>query len=372
MRLSEFIRTGPDAIECEWEKFTRTLTPFAPTSNFSISSYDLRGILRAIADDMESPQTSAQQREKSQSKAAYEHALDRITGAHASMRLDSGFGLEHVVAEYRALRASVLWLWSETNPSNEEQHVDDVILFDETIDQAIAEVTRRFADRATRYSDRFLGILAHDVRNPLHLINLAAEHLLIDGAREETRIENASRILRGVRRIERLVNDLAVLVRHRVNQPIPLAKTNLDLGVICEEALEEAKASHVEVVFEVQRRGDLTGNWDRERLAEVVSNLAVNAVVHSCAKRVDLKVEDQGPFVILKVTNQGSPIPADMLESIFEPLIYHHHHQTPSEPSKGLGLGLFIVREIAKAHGGTVQVSSSASEGTTFSVRLPR
>jgi signal transduction histidine kinase len=71
------------------------------------------------------------------------------------------------------------------------------------------------------------------------------------------------------------------------------------------------------------------------------------------------------------VTNQGSPIPADMLESIFEPLVYNHR-QSSSEPSKGLGLGLFIVREIAKAHGGTVHVSSSASEGTTFSVRLPR
>lgn len=259
MRLSEFIRTRPDAIEREWQKFARTLTPFAPTSNSSISSYDLRGILRAIADDMESPQTSAQQREKSQGKAAYEDALDRITGEHAGLRLDSGFDLEHVVAEYRALRASVLWLWSETNPSNEEQDRDEAIRFNETIDQAIAEVTRRFADRATRYSDRFLGILAHDVRSPLHLINLAAEHLLIDGASKKMRIDDASRILRGVRRIERLVNDLAVLVRHRTDQPLPLTKTNLDLGVICEEAVEEAKASHVDVVFEVQRRGDLTG-----------------------------------------------------------------------------------------------------------------
>src|ERR1700746_3936840 len=98
------------------------------------------------------------------------------------MRLDFGFGLEQGMAKYRALRASVLWLWSETNPSNEAQDRNEVIRFNETIDQAIAEVTRRFADRATRYSDRFLGILAHDVRNPLHLINLAAEHLLIDGA----------------------------------------------------------------------------------------------------------------------------------------------------------------------------------------------
>src|ERR1700692_4651779 len=83
------------------------------------------------------------------------------------------------------------------------------------------------------------------------------------------------------------------------------------------------------------------------------------------------KSKTKDPSSFLKVTNQGSPISAGMLESIFEPLVYHHH-QTPSEPSKGLGLGLFIVREIAKAHGGTVQVSSSASEGTTFSVRLPR
>src|SRR5437660_1663853 len=132
MRLCEFIRMRPDAIEREWEKFAGTLIPFAPTSNFSILSYDLRGILWAIADDMESPQTSAQQREKSQGKAAYEDALDRITGEHASLRLDSGFDLEHVVAEYRALRASVLWLWSETNPSDEEQDLDEVIRFDET------------------------------------------------------------------------------------------------------------------------------------------------------------------------------------------------------------------------------------------------
>jgi signal transduction histidine kinase len=210
---------------------------------------------------MESPQTFAQQREKSQGKAAYEDAIDRITGEHAGLRLDSGFNLEQVVAEYRALRASVLWLWRETNPSNGEQDLEEVIRFNETIDQAIAEVTRRFADKATRYSDRFLGILAHEVRSPLNLINLAAEHLLIDGAREETRTDDASRIFRGVRRIERLVTDLAVLVRHRTDQPLPLTKTNLDLGVICEEALEEAKASHVDVVFEVHRRGDLNGNW---------------------------------------------------------------------------------------------------------------
>ena len=170
-------------------------------------------------------------------------------------------------------------------------------------------------------------------------------------------------------RIDRLVDDLAVLVRHRASQQIPLTKAKVDLGVVCEEALEEVKASHAHFVFELQRLGDLTGDWDRERLAQVVSNLAVNAVAHTSAKRVDLTLEDQGPFVVLKINNQGTPIPDYMLESIFDSLV--HHNQHIAELSRGLGLGLFIVREIAKAQGGTIQVSSSASEGTTFTVRLP-
>jgi signal transduction histidine kinase len=360
-----------DAIERDWENFARNLTSFAASLSSSTLRDHLREILEAMADDMESSQTSAEQHEKSHGHDAYGDALDRITTAHASMRLDSGFQLAHALAEYRALRASILRLWAQTEPSSKEQDLDEVIRFNETIDQAITEVTRRFTDKAMLYSNRFVGILAHDVRTPLNLINLAAGHLLVDGSLKEAQVNDVSRIFRGVRRIDRLVNDLAVLVRHRASQPVPLTKADVDLGVICEEALEEVKASHVDVVFELQRLGDLTGNWDRERLIQVVSNLAVNAVVHASAKRVGVRLQDQGPSVVLTITNQGTPIPNDMLESIFEPLVHRSQHVS-NELSSGLGLGLFIVREIVKAHGGTVQVSSSASEGTTFSVRLPR
>ena len=370
MRLRDFVRNNPNDIEREWEHFARNLTPFAASLSVSTLRDHLREILEAMADDMASPQTSAQRQDKSQGKDTYGGTLDRITTAHASIRLDSGFQLEHAIAEYRALRASILRLWAQTKPSSEEQDLDEVIRFNETIDQAIAEVTRRFADKATHYSDRFVGILAHDARSPLNLINLAAQHLLVDGSLKNAQVADVSRIFRGVKRIVRLVDDLAVLVRHRASQPIPLTKAKVDLGVVCEEALEEVKASHADVVFELQRLGDLTGNWDRERLAQVVSNLAVNAVVHTSAKRVDLTLEDQGPSVVLKINNQGTPIPDHMLESIFDPLV--HHNQHIAELSRGLGLGLFIVREIAKAHDGTVQVSSSASEGTAFTVRLPR
>jgi signal transduction histidine kinase len=371
MRLNEFIRGHPDVIAREWEQFARALTPLAASLSGSVLRDHIMGILEAIADDMASSETSKQQEEKSKGKAPVGNSLDKETTIHANMRLDSGFDLEQVIAEYRALRVSILRLWAKTQPSSGEQDLEEAIRFHESIDQAVAEITRRFADSATRYSERFVGILAHDIRSPLNLINLAAEHLLVEGLAEKARSDDISRIFRGVRRIDRLANDLAILVRHRANQPVPLTKVNSDLGVICEEALEEVKASHVGVVFELQRFGSLTGNWDRERLAQLVSNLAVNAVVHASAKRVDLALEDQGPFVLLKVSNQGAPIPEDMHDSIFEPLV-HHDQRTPNSLSSGLGLGLFIVREIAKAHNGSVQVSSSAAKGTTFSVRLPR
>jgi hypothetical protein len=171
MRLGNFIRTRPDAIEREWENFARKLTPLAASLSGSTLRDDLREILGAMADDMASSQTPAEQHEKSQGNDAYGDALDRITTAHASMRLDSGFQLAHALAEYRALRASILRLWAQTEPRSEGKDLDEVIRFNETIDQAIAEATRRFTDKATLYSDRFIAILAHDVRSPLNLIN---------------------------------------------------------------------------------------------------------------------------------------------------------------------------------------------------------
>ena len=371
MRLVEFIRAHTDESEREWEEFAKALTPFAPELSALTLRDHLPQILQAIADDMERPQSPAEQNEKSKGESPSEDALDRITAAHATMRLESGFDLEHTIAEYRALRARVLRLWLQTRPSSEEQNLDEVTRFNETIDQSIADVIRRFAGNATRYSDRFVGILVHDLRGPLNLINIAAYQLLEAGSLNELQTASVSRIFRGVRRVDRLVNDLAVLVRSRAGLPLPLAKAQADLGEICEQALDEVKASHEDTAFELRKSGALVGNWDSERLAQVVFNLAVNAIVHASAKEVAVTVQGDGPEVVLTVTNYGTPIPAEMWEPIFEPLV--RLTQTPShELSSGLGLGLFIVREIVKAHGGAVQVSSSEAEGTTFTVRLPR
>jgi signal transduction histidine kinase len=143
------------------------------------------------------------------------------------------------------------------------------------------------------------------------------------------------------------------------------------LGVICEQALDEVRASYSGTLTELHRTGDLIGNWDSGRLAQVITNLVINAIVHASTEKVDLVVQGEATDVVLEVTNYGTPIPAQMLDSIFEPLVRGSRKPT-HETSSGLGLGLFIVREIVRAHGGTVEAGSSEAEGTTFSVRLPR
>jgi signal transduction histidine kinase len=372
MRIGEFIRAHPDEIEPAWEAFAKSISSFAPDLSVWSLRDHLREILTAMVDDMESPQSLEEQATKSKGKGLRGGALDRMSALHARMRLNSGFNLEQAISEYRALRSSILFLWVRSRPSNDDVVLSEVTRFNETVDQAIAEIIRRYADRSERYSDVFLGILTHEVRNMLNNIRLSGEILNGGGVLQEAQSVTTARILRGVRSIDRLMNDLSVLVRSRMRIQLPLTKTDADLGAICEQTLEEVKASHRDTDFELETIGDLRGTWDHERLGQVIFNLVVNAVIHASAKHVRIIAEDQGPDVVLRVTNQGVPIPAEMQDSVFDPFVSTDTASSSAPTRTGLGLGLFIVKEIVNGHAGTVEVASTESEGTTFTVRLPR
>jgi signal transduction histidine kinase len=369
MRLAQFIRSHPGEIESEWEKFAKAISPAAPVLSVWSLRDHLREILVAVADDMESPQSPKEQSEKGRGKKIRGGPLDQTSALHASVRLNSGFNLEQAISEYRALRSSILFLWAETEPQDDDVILAEVTRFNETIDQAIAEVIRRFADKSEHYSDVFLGVLTHEVRNPLNIIRLSGETLKASQL-DEAHSRRVERILRGVGSIDRLVNDLSILVRSRMRVPFPLTRTRSDLGEICELTLEEVRASPSDAIFELEKIGDLTGNWDRERLGQVIFNLVTNAVTHAAAKQVQIVAEDRGSNVVLRVTNRGTAIPLEIQDSIFDPFL---HTDTASATTKtGLGLGLFIVKEIVTGHEGTVGVVSTESGGTTFTVRLPR
>jgi signal transduction histidine kinase len=140
----------------------------------------------------------------------------------------------------------------QSQPADDDVVLSEVTRFNEAIDQAIAEVIRRFAEKSERYSDVFLGVLTHEVRNPLSVIKLSGEALKA-GQLQETQSRSVARILKGAGSIDRLVNDLSIVVRSRMRVPFPLTRARADLGEICEQTLEEIKASFPDAVLELKK-----------------------------------------------------------------------------------------------------------------------
>ena len=370
MRLSEYIRANPDDIERAWENFARSLTLFAGDLSDAILRDDLRDILSAMADDMDSPQTSAEQQLKSKGLGPRNGPLDLITATHAHARLNSGFSLEQAISEYRALRSSILFLWVRSAPRKTEISLSEVTRFNETIDQAIAEVVRRYANKDEMFNDRFVGALSHEIRNPLNAIALIAQ-VLDKSQLEEPQRDSVARIHKHVESITRMIDDLAILVRSRTILGLPLAKQSSDVGIITEETVQEIKLSKPDAIFKIEKIGDVTGTWDKLRLKQMILNLASNAVTHSSDKEAKIVVREADTDVVLMVSNRGNPIPEDEQQKIFEPFV-HKGGSASAQPSSGLGLGLFVVREIVEAHKGSITIVSNEIEGTTFTVRLPR
>ena len=130
----------------------------------------------------------------------------------------------------------------------------------------------------------------------------------------------------------------------------------------------EIRAGQPDAVLRLQVSGDLRGEWDADRLEQVVSNLVANAIQHGNGTPITLIGQEHGTSVTLAVHNEGPPIPAEVLPYVFEPLA----RGRVEGGSHSIGLGLFIARAIVSAHSGHIQVSSSTDTGTTFTITLPK
>jgi signal transduction histidine kinase len=151
----------------------------------------------------------------------------------------------------------------------------------------------------------------------------------------------------------------------------PIDPTDVDLGEVCREVVGETELTHPERTLRVDPRGELTGVWDRDRMYQLLGNLVGNAVQHGePGSPIDLRVEGSKTEVVLEVANRGEPIPPQILPFIFD--AFRQGRTGHPARTRGLGLGLFIAQEIARAHGGSITVRSSESEGTIFRVVLPR
>jgi len=360
--LSAFIKQDHEVIIGEFVAFARTLVP--PDS--SLTEQQLRDhceeLLRAIAVDLDTQQTDHEQSEKSMGRGSA-HMMRASGRLHADGRLDQGFSLLEVLAEFRALRASVLRLYERTG----EVDLPGVRRFNEALDEAMAESMTRYSARTDLYRDQFIGILSHDLRNPLGAITAGAA-LLARAADDDARQARvASRILNSAQRMERMIADLLDLTRTRLGGSIPLATRDTDLQSVCEEVLLEIQVSHPDRIVQFESSGDVRGRWDPDRLAQVVTNLVVNGLEHGADAPVTLVACGDGDHVRLTIHNEGPPIPPDVQQTMFEPLA-----RGSSEGTRNAGLGLFIARAIVTAHHGDIRVNSAEQTGTTFEVRLPR
>lgn len=375
MRLASFITANLEEILVEWESFACSLlSPGQAMTSLALRDHASE-ILLAIAEDIESSQTELEQAYKSKGFAPIAEATRTAAMTHGALRHLAGFDLRQLAAEFRALRASVLRLWLKRAGTSETAFYE-MTRFNEAIDQALAESIANYSDEVARSRDTFLAILGHDLRTPLSAIAnsglyLSAPGLLPVGAP----LEAARRVTRGAARMGAMIRDLLEYTRARLGRSIPIEPEAGDMEHVCRMAFDEIRAAHPERIFRLEVSGDLRGRFDAERLQQVLANLLGNAVRHGERSRpITLSAHADAEKVTLRVRNHGRPIPADQLQVIFDPLVQIPSALAVEEPdsSTSLGLGLYIAREIALMHGGTIDAESSANDGTVFSVRLPR
>ncbi|MFY0572040.1 ATP-binding protein [Archangium lansingense] len=222
------------------------------------------------------------------------------------------------------------------------------------------------------FRERFLGIVGHDLRNPLNAITLSARVLLVSEALPERELKAVRRIASSADRMVRMISELLDFTRSRLGGGMPVDPSLADLSAICREALEELETSHPGSRLSLRVLGHGLGEWDSGRLSQVISNLVGNALQYSPeGSPIRVTVDGHAPHeVMLSVHNEGAPIPEDVLPELFEPFRRGTRERTHN--SGGLGLGLYIVQQIILAHGGTLSAESHSGDGTTFTARLPR
>lgn len=372
MRLSNYIRNNMEEILQKWENFAKTLIPPGKVMSVAELRDHAEQMLRAIADDLDIPQTSEEQFAKSVGKGP-ENKEETASEIHALTRLLSGFTMNEMVSEYRALRASVLTLWIKEVKAGTTFETEDMTRFNEAIDQGLAESIARFTKLTTESQHIFLGILGHDLRTPLGVISLGSEALLRSEELSSPHTKIASRIYTSVKRANKIIENLLDFIRSNLGDGISVFPNEICLTTVCRNIVEEVRAFHPAHTILFEGQEVVNGLFDAARMEQVFSNLMENAIKHGSKKDpVTVKLQTQEHNVIFTVHNKGDPIPAAAIEDIFNPLSRHSPYASGERGSNaGLGLGLYIVNQIVAAHGGKIKVDSQPDSGTTFLVTIP-
>ncbi|MBA3466098.1 MAG: sensor histidine kinase [Gemmatimonadaceae bacterium] len=376
MRLADFILANREPILADWEKFARTCAPASAGMNIAALRDHASEMLTVIAADLKTPQNSHEQAEKSKGKDAPE-AEDAVTAAeeHGSDRAESGFSVEQMVSEYRALRASVIRLWTESKGAITADDLQDLTRFNEAIDQSLAESVTRYTHELDQSKEMFLAILGHDLRTPIGAVSTASKFMIDTGDLKEPHATLAARIASSSTRMNHMVGDLLDFTRGRLGGGIPIVRADVSMKKIVSDVVDEISAAHPGRVLNLHADQDQDGDWDCARITQVLTNLIGNALEHGSAGTVvNIYVGGDAEEAVVSVHNRGPAIPPEQIHGIFNPMKNRDAtgKHLASGPTGNLGLGLYIADRIVSAHKGKIDVDSSEERGTTFTVRLPR
>lgn len=376
MRLHDFIIASQEQIILEWQTFARTCAPASTTMDVEALRDHASDMLTVIATDLMTAQDELGQSEKSKGRApATGSGVATAAEEHGSGRAESGFTVEQMVAEYRALRASVIRLWTREQGELKHADIEDLTRFNEAIDQSLAESVAEFNENIENAKEMFLAILGHDLRTPLGAIYTSATFMLDMDELKEPHRSLTSRIANSATRTLHMVGDLLDFTRSRLGGGIPVVRAEMTLGKVVHDAIDEIIAAHPERKIQVDTREEQLGEWDAARISQALTNLIGNAVEHGppgTTVTVELRGDEEN--VTITIHNRGAVIPADRLDGIFNPMKAREAplNSSSSGPTGNLGLGLYIAERIVHAHRGRIEVESSEARGTTFTVHLPR
>jgi signal transduction histidine kinase len=371
MRLADFILRDMEAILVAWEAFAAAQLPAARHMKPLALRDHAREILHAVSKDLSTLQSRETQIAKSLGLTPIlSGAPETAAQTHGVLRAQSGFDINQLAAEYRALRASVLRLWGgDSQP--ESTHLDDIIRFNEAIDQALAESVAFYSAQVDQARNLFLGMLGHDLRNPLQTIQMTASYLaaLNVGAKVS---EAASRLINSGCHMQALLDDLLDFNRTSLGLGINITPSDVDLSQLFASELDQLRAASPDRRIDLEVHGDTCGSWDSKRLQQLLGNLVRNAIKYGAPDApVYVDLNGEATNVVLEVRNSGPVIEQSDLEQIFDPLKRGSDNGNKRDADGSLGLGLYIAREIAKGHGGSIEARSDETE-TVFAVRLPR
>ena len=366
MRLATFIENEKESILEEAVKFARTIAVFSDAAESALRDH-LPEILQDISDDLRTHQSESASIAKSLGTAAVDPSSDAVF--HGRQRALAGLQIDQVIAEYRALRSSVLRLWG-ANTQIEQGYLEDIGRFNEAVDQAIAESVGAFAEEVEKRRQIFLAAVGHDLRGPLQAIVLTADAV---SNKCPPALGIYTNILkRSAARMSGLLDSLLDYNLVGLGGAMRLNLSEAHLDKECAEEVSILQAAFPEAEIEMTCAGNCHGNFDISRIREALGNLVTNAVKYGVsAKPIRVAVCGEDDAVKISVTNAvARQIPNADLARLFDPL-RRGSDGAHSEGRASLGLGLFITKEIVEAHGGTA-TASSTDHAIMFTLNLPR